>query len=83
MQVSSSNSTDSSDSSDSDEGDYYKLVLIIRSDLKMGKGKVAAQCAHAAVTAYKQARNHPNILRNWERCGQTKITLRVRFKFES
>lgn len=24
-----------------------KMVLIVRSDLKMGKGKVAAQCCHA------------------------------------
>ena len=54
-----------------------KLVLLVRTDLKMGKGKVAAQCAHAAVAAYKAALRHPNILKAWERGGQTKITLKV------
>lgn len=28
----------------------YKLVLIVRNDLKMGKGKACAQCSHAAVS---------------------------------
>lgn len=32
-----------------------KMVLIVRQDLKMGKGKIAAQCAHAAVGCYKKA----------------------------
>ncbi|KAH9421780.1 Peptidyl-tRNA hydrolase protein 2, mitochondrial [Dermatophagoides pteronyssinus] len=27
----------------------YKMVLVIRNDLKMGKGKACAQCSHAAV----------------------------------
>ena len=27
----------------------YKMVLIVRNDLKMGKGKACAQCSHAAV----------------------------------
>ncbi|XP_015593499.1 peptidyl-tRNA hydrolase 2, mitochondrial isoform X2 [Cephus cinctus] len=59
------------------EDDDYKLVLVIRTDLKMGKGKVAAQCAHAAVAAYKAAQKHPAILKSWEDCGQAKITLKV------
>lgn len=60
-----------------DEYDNYKLILVIRTDLKMGKGKVAAQCAHAAVAAYKSARKHPKILQAWEECGQAKITVKV------
>lgn len=28
----------------------YKMVLVIRNDLKMGKGKACAQCSHAAVS---------------------------------
>lgn len=60
-----------------DKCDSYKLVLIIRTDLKMGKGKVAAQCAHAAVAAYKAATRHPAILLAWEECGQPKITVKV------
>ncbi|XP_043520319.1 peptidyl-tRNA hydrolase 2, mitochondrial-like isoform X1 [Frieseomelitta varia] len=57
--------------------DNYKLILVIRTDLKMGKGKVAAQCAHAAVAAYKAAENYPEILHAWEKCGQAKITVKV------
>lgn len=30
-------------------GPQCKLVLVIRNDLKMGKGKAAAQCSHASV----------------------------------
>ncbi|KAL6436880.1 hypothetical protein ACFW04_004920 [Cataglyphis niger] len=60
-----------------DKYDNYKLILVIRTDLKMGKGKVAAQCSHAAVAAYKAARKHPKILKAWEESGQAKITLKV------
>lgn len=28
----------------------YKMVLIVRNDLKMSKGKACAQCSHAAVS---------------------------------
>lgn len=28
-------------------------LLVIRNDLKMSKGKVAAQCSHATLAAYK------------------------------
>lgn len=60
-----------------DEYDNYKLILVVRTDLKMGKGKVAAQCAHAAVAAYKAALKHPKILQAWEEAGQAKITVKV------
>ncbi|XP_058806023.1 peptidyl-tRNA hydrolase 2, mitochondrial-like [Phymastichus coffea] len=66
----------SSDESWEDEERYSKLVLVVRNDLKMGKGKVAAQCAHAAVAAYKQALKHPKVLKDWELSRQTKIALR-------
>lgn len=28
----------------------YKMVLVVRNDLKMGKGKACAQCSHASVS---------------------------------
>ena len=31
-----------------------KQVMIVRTDLKMGKGKIAAQCCHGSIGAYKK-----------------------------
>ncbi|XP_005298839.1 peptidyl-tRNA hydrolase 2, mitochondrial [Trachemys scripta elegans] len=60
------------------ESGEYKMVLIVRNDLKMGKGKVAAQCSHAAVSAYKQVqRRNPELLKQWEYCGQPKVVLKA------
>lgn len=56
----------------------FKMVLVVRTDLKMGKGKVAAQCSHAAVSAYKQIqRRNPELLKQWEYCGQPKVVLKA------
>ncbi|XP_027197854.1 peptidyl-tRNA hydrolase 2, mitochondrial-like [Dermatophagoides pteronyssinus] len=55
----------------------YKMVLVIRNDLKMGKGKACAQCSHAAVLAYKQARKSINLLKKWSDCGQRKVVVKV------
>lgn len=35
----------------SDIGPDLKLVLVVRTDLRMSAGKVAAQCVHAALQA--------------------------------
>ncbi|NWR84667.1 PTH2 hydrolase, partial [Furnarius figulus] len=60
------------------ESGEFKMVLIVRNDLKMGKGKVAAQCSHAAVSAYKQLqRRNPELLKQWEYCGQPKVVLKA------
>ena len=60
----------------SDEEDL-KLVLVVRQDLKMGKGKAAAQCCHATLAAYKRAkRKCPDRLKVWEATGQPKITVK-------
>uniref|UniRef100_A0A8C5M756 Peptidyl-tRNA hydrolase 2, mitochondrial n=1 Tax=Leptobrachium leishanense TaxID=445787 RepID=A0A8C5M756_9ANUR len=56
----------------------FKMILVVRSDLKMGKGKVAAQCAHASVSAYKQLlKRNPDLLKQWEYCGQPKVVVRA------
>lgn len=55
-----------------------KMVLVVRTDLGMAKGKVAAQCAHAAVLCYKRAmKDQPELLNSWELVGQTKVCLKV------
>lgn len=60
------------------EGGEFKMVLVVRNDLKMGKGKVAAQCSHAAVSAYKQVqRRNPDLLKQWEYCGQPKVVVKA------
>ncbi|XP_056252391.1 peptidyl-tRNA hydrolase 2, mitochondrial isoform X1 [Seriola aureovittata] len=60
------------------EGGEFKMILVVRNDLKMGKGKVAAQCAHAAVSAYKQVqRRNPELLKQWEYCGQPKVVVKA------
>lgn len=56
----------------------YKMVLVVRNDLKMGKGKIGAQCGHGAVGAYqKTVQRNPRLVRAWENTGCAKIALRV------
>ena len=50
-----------------------KLVIIVRMDLGMGKGKIAAQVGHASVTASCKALTWIN---KWLDMGQPKIVLR-------
>lgn len=60
------------------ENGEFKMILVVRTDLKMGKGKVAAQCSHAAVSAYKQVqRRNPDLLKQWEYCGQPKVVVKA------
>jgi peptidyl-tRNA hydrolase, PTH2 family len=55
----------------------YKMLLVVNTSLNMGKGKIAAQCGHAAVGAYKRAWKHcPNAVRWWERTGCAKIAVK-------
>jgi len=56
----------------------YKQVLVFRQDLKMGKGKIAAQAGHAAVSAAQEAfaRKKP-WWEAWLFEGQRKIAVKV------
>ena len=55
-----------------------KLVLVVRNDLKMGKGKAAAQCCHASVMAYRQAeKKEPSLLKLWLLTGQRKVVVKT------
>ncbi|PKA49552.1 peptidyl-tRNA hydrolase, PTH2 family [Apostasia shenzhenica] len=56
----------------------FKMVLVVRNDLKMGKGKIAAQCSHATLGLYKKLHNRaPKALNRWEMCGQVKVVLKI------
>lgn len=56
--------------------DNSKMVMVVRSDLGMGKGKIAAQCCHACLGAYKRAATQDDSF-FWERFGSTKIVVKV------
>ena len=64
-------------------GGEVRMTLVVRQDLKMGKGKAAAQCLHATLALYKKitsstsASYNPQMVQRWERNGQAKITLQV------
>ncbi|WP_305556004.1 aminoacyl-tRNA hydrolase [Methanobrevibacter sp. V74] len=53
-----------------------KQVLIVRTDLKMGKGKIAAQCCHGAIGAYKKSSKDK--IRKWENDAYGKVVLKVK-----
>ncbi|KMT16695.1 hypothetical protein BVRB_3g049790 [Beta vulgaris subsp. vulgaris] len=56
----------------------FKMVLVVRNDLKMGKGKIAAQCSHATLGLYKKLHNRaPKALNRWEMCGQVKVVVKT------
>ena len=57
----------------------YKQVIVFRSDLKMGKGKIAAQAGHAAVSAAQEAFiHHKKWWDAWLYEGQRKIAVKVK-----
>ena len=57
----------------------YKMVIVVRKDLKMSIGKTSAQVAHAALGAYKLSLSkNCDKVTNWENLsGQAKIVLGV------
>ena len=79
------------DISDDEQNEYdgpspeeCKMVLGVRMDLKMDKGKIAAQCGcvttnrHATLAAYQAAKRQcPQYIRTWQLLGQTKIAVKI------
>ncbi len=58
----------------------YKQVILVREDLKLDKGKMAAQVAHASVEA--ALKSDKEIVRKWRASGMKKVVLKVRDKKE-
>ena len=56
----------------------YKLVILVRKDIKMGTGKIAAQVGHAAVECALYAeKKDKKSFDAWLGCGQAKVVLKV------
>ena len=55
--------------------DNMKQVMIVRTDLKMRKGKIAAQCCHGSIGAY--TKSPADKIRKWENEAYAKVVLKV------
>lgn len=56
----------------------FKLVIAVRRDLDMGKGKIAVQVGHATISASEEAKKvHPDWWRQWFNEGQCKVAVKV------
>ncbi|MBI2140602.1 peptidyl-tRNA hydrolase [Candidatus Woesearchaeota archaeon] len=53
-----------------------KQVILVREDLKLPKGKLSVQVAHASTAAL--LRSHKDDLARWQNTGMTKIVLKVK-----
>lgn len=60
-----------------------RMALVVRQDLGMTKGKIAAQCCHAALACYRliagdptKESYNPSLVQRWLHGGQAKITLK-------
>jgi len=58
--------------------DEVTMILVVRDDLKLSKGKLAAQCAHGAVNcALKARKKAPRLFERWNNHGARKIVVRA------
>jgi PTH2 family peptidyl-tRNA hydrolase len=56
-----------------------KQVIIFREDLKLGKGKLAAHAAHAAIVGYTLVeKKDKKLLNQWLVEGEKKIVLKIK-----
>lgn len=61
-----------------------KMAIIVRTDIKMGRGKIASQAAHAAVILYRSSlKTNSPYLNLWMMQGQPKIILKVEMNCDS
>lgn len=59
-------------------GDDYKMVIIVRDDLKLSTGKIAAQVGHGVLQTYKLSLGaSKNYIKEWEDNGSKKVVLKV------
>jgi PTH2 family peptidyl-tRNA hydrolase len=61
----------------------YKQAIVVRNDLGMTKGKIAAQASHASLEAYEKAKvREPQWAQSWRSAGMAKIVLKVQSEKE-
>jgi PTH2 family peptidyl-tRNA hydrolase len=53
----------------------YKQVIVVRKDLKLDKGKLAAQVAHGSLEAFKKADVRSQ--EEWESEGSKKVVVKI------
>lgn len=54
------------------------MAIVVRSDLKMTKGKTCSQVAHGAVLCYQESlKKNPGALKLWLIAGQPKVVLKT------
>ncbi len=53
----------------------YKQVIAVRRDLRLSRGKLAVQVAHASLEAYKHSDG--KVRQGWESGGAKKVVVRV------
>jgi PTH2 family peptidyl-tRNA hydrolase len=59
----------------------FKQVIVVRTDLEMGKGKLATQCAHASIMSFLETqKREPDWAKMWLKEGQKKVVLQVKSK---
>ncbi len=55
-----------------------KQVILVRTDLGMGKGKIAAQVAHASLgSCFQMSEEYPELCKRWVEGGSKKVVLKV------
>ncbi len=60
------------------EEQQIKQAIVIRMDLEMGKGKLAAQASHASLMSYFEAEKaDKGVAKEWLDTGEKKIVLKV------
>jgi len=60
-----------------------KQAIVARQDIRMGKGKLAAQVAHASLSAAEEAtKRHEDWYQEWKDEGQKKVVLKVQSEEE-
>ncbi|WP_456482387.1 peptidyl-tRNA hydrolase Pth2 [Methanopyrus sp.] len=53
----------------------YKQVIVVRGDLELSRGKLAAQVAHASLGAFLRAKESGAPVEEWLKEGQKKVVL--------